>query len=262
MNLSPPEARRGIETPPVVPWRDWYAEEYHQLEELMRKPGGQEGAHLLFVGPTRSGKTVLCRYLARFRNYVVVLGTKPKDSSLDAYVAEGYYRIDHWPFTRDDLRKGREVWAGGDVRFILWPKIRRREELRAFRATYARCLDDVFVQGNWTVVADEGIWLGSRKGLDLGDHLSDMAYGAASNGVSLYLLLQRPSGVPRIIWASVAEAEIFHGGVTNDVRELASLGTYSPRDVALAIQRLRGHEFLSLPTRGRAEWSISEVEMT
>jgi hypothetical protein len=77
----------------------------------------------------------------------------------------------------------------------------------------------------------------------------------------MYLLMQRPAGLPRIIWSSVMQAELFHMGITNDIRELASLGTYEPKDVATAVRRLTGHQFLDLPIRGGADWAISEVEM-
>lgn len=257
MTLSPPEpapARDRPQAPPYVDWWDWYVTKSGELHQ---------GMHVLFNGPTQCGKTTLCRYLAALRDYVVVLGTKPKDPSLDEYVNEGYLRIDHWPTNpgewRHVLRKGEELWRPGQVRLLLWPKIRTRTELRSWRHEYLACIEGIFVDGSWTLVADEGIWLGSREGLNLGTPLSDLAYGSASNRVSLYLLAQRPAGIPRIIWSSVAAAELFHSGVTNDIRELASLGTYPPRDVARALQSLEGHQFLDLPTRGRATWAISEL---
>ena len=237
---------RDIEGPPVVPWPTWYAETAATWEQ---------GQHRLFVGPTQSGKTTLARLHARLRNFVVVFGTKPVDPSLDAYVAEGYTRVETWPPPRKALQPDRN----GDVRLILWPKIKTRAELRGHRATYAACMDHVFISGRWTIVADEGLWLSSRSGLNLGAELGDIAYGSASNKVTLLLLLQRPAGVPRVAWSSVSDACLFHLGVTADVRELASLGTVDPADAKRAVQRLRGRQFLYLPCRGGREWSVSEA---
>lgn len=238
------------DVPPVIGWGAWYAGQG-------REPG--QGRHRLFDGPTQSGKTVLARMMARQRDYVVVFGTKPVDASLDAYVAEGYTRIDHWPPTRHDFRQG--GWDGNEARFILWPKIKKRDELRAFRGVYAKCLDDIFIDGRWCIVADEGLWLSAKNGLNLGTELGDIAYGSASNEVSLFLCIQRPAGLPRITWASCADAYIFKTGVTNDLRELASLGTYDPKPVAAAIKRLGRYEFLALPCRGGQEWAVSKVEL-
>jgi hypothetical protein len=225
--------------------------------------------HALFSGPTQSGKTVLCRLVARFRNPVVVFGTKPVDPSLDAYVAEGYYRIDHWPPLPRDYREGKKRWAPGECRFILWPHIKERKQLRGFRHVFAKAIDEIFIEGKWCVVVDEGLWLAAPRGLGLANELGDLAYGTASNEVSMYLLVQRPANVPPVAWTSVSEAEIFKMGRRDDVRELASLGVYEPNQTIEVVKSLNGgtanlgnvgHQFLSLPTRGQAAWSISEVD--
>ena len=262
---TPAQSQPAPEAPPVIPWDELYQEKAAQIWDAMHPdgPDEQHGLHILFVGPTQSGKTTLAFYLTLLRDWVVVLGTKPKDPSLDRYLAAGYLRIDHWPPTKKDRRRGENDlgWRENEGRYIVWPAITRREELHAFRPLFAQVINDVFAEGNWTFVADEGLWLGSREGLKLGPELSGLAYGAASNGVSMYLLMQRPAGIPRIAWSSVMEAEIFHMGVTSDVQEMASLSPYEPLDVKRAIRRLRGYQFLSLPLRGGSEWAVSQVEM-
>ena len=234
------------DVPPVVDWGTWIT---NQVRE------SRQGQHKLFVGPTQSGKTTLARVMLRMRKYVVVLGTKPKDASLDKYVAEGYRRITQWPPRPSDIKPDRD----GNVRLILWPEINAYTDLRRHRDTYARCLADIFTEGGWALGCDEGLWVASRKGLGLDSELADIAYGAASNNVSLHLCIQRPAGLSRVTWSSVSDAYVFHLGVTNDVRELASLGTYTPADATVAIRNLRGHQFLRLPCRGGADWQISEV---
>ena len=237
-----------FEPPPTIPWAQWYA---HKAGTL------QQGQHQLFVGPTQSGKTLLCRKVARLRSFVVVFGTKVVDPSLDEYVTEGYVRIAHWPPVKRDYKDQPE----GQARFILWPRMKEREDLRRFKPLFAKCLDEIFIEGHWCVVVDEGLWLASPKGLGLGDELGQTAYGTASNKVSLYILVQRESNVGPITWTSVSDAMVFHMGRVSDVRDIASLGTYPPQDCVKVIQHLRGHAFLELPCRGGAEWSISEVEL-
>lgn len=244
--------------PPVIPYDQWYRDEYYSI---------RQNQHILFAGPTQSGKTLLCRQVARLHDYVVVFGTKPVDESLDAYVEEGYERIDHWPPTRRDIRKQQEKWGNREnrepryMRFILWPKIRKREDLFKHRETYAKAIDNIFIEGGWCVVMDEGLWLADKNALNLGPYMSQMAFGAASNKVSMFLLVQRPANVPRITWSSCAQALLFHMGITDDITELSSLGTYNRQAVKDALASLGQHEFLDLPCRGGAEWSISCVDM-
>lgn len=219
-----------------------------------------QGQHLLFAGPTQSGKSLLARRLVSDgRRYVLVMGTKKTDSTLDEYVSqEGFLRIDHWPPTRADFNKMREP---DTAKFILWPKITKVGDLHRFIPLYRKALEEVYIDENWTVVVDETLWFSDREGLNLGGLLGTMAYGSASAGLTFLFLMQRPAGVPRILWQSCTTALLFHLGVTNDVREMASLGTEDPKAVVAAIQNLRGHQFLDLPCRGGATWSVSEVQL-
>lgn len=237
-----------VDAPPVTPWATWYGRKARSWKQ---------GSHQLLVGPTQSGKTLLAHELANLRRFVVVFGTKPVDPSLDAYIADGYKRIDHWPPQRSDFRD----MPDGVAHFILWPKIAKREDLRRFRPVYAKCFDDIFIEGRWTMVIDEGLWMAARTGLDLGKQMGDVAYSTASNKVSMVLLVQRPTNVPPVTWTSCSDALIFHLGRTDDVRELASMGTYDPKIAQTAVRQLRGHQFLDLPCRGGAEWSVTQVEV-
>lgn len=223
--------------------------------------------HILFSGPTQSGKTLLCRQVSRLHDWVVVFGTKPVDPSLREYIEEGYTRIETWPPRRKEMREQYDRWgyrADGNpraLRFVLWPKIKERKELVKFKQVYIDCMDDVFINGGWCLVMDEGLWLADTHALNLGPYMSQVAYGAASNGVSMHLLVQRPSNIPRVTWSSCSQALLFHMGVTDDISEMAALGTYNRPEVKDAIGRLRGHEFLDLPVRGDGEWCVSEVDL-
>ncbi len=246
--MPSPSRLEPYETPPVVPFEEWYYEQPYQLVQ---------GMHVLIAGPTQTGKTTLCRLLVRWRNTVVVFGTKPRDKSLDAYIKDGYVRIYSWPPTRDQIRKA--TFDDGSVRLILWPKIRELDDVPKFRPVFYNALRHIFREGMWTVVIDEALWMSDRQGLNLGQQIGTFAYSMASSGVSCYFLCQRPANVPPIAWTSVAQAMLYHSGRTDDVRELASLGTYPVLDVAKIVQRLQGRRFLSLPTRAQGDWAITEV---
>ena len=237
--------------PEVEPWGVFFEKERRQ---------NKQGEHKLFIGPTQSGKTLLCRKIASLRQFVVVLGTKNKDSSLDAYVIEGYKRIEHWPPTKKEIQEATS--ASGSVRFILWPKFNSLHSLSdpKIRETFMAFFSEAYQQGKWTIVCDESLWLAARDGLRLDGVLSKMAYASASNKVSLYLCMQRPSGISRTTWSSATDAYIFHMGVTNDLRELASLGTYSPKEARDVIQGLTGKNVLKMPIRSGAPWVVSKVD--
>lgn len=229
-----------------------------------------QGMHKLFVGPTGCGKTILARMAARERRFVVVLGTKPRDSSLDGYVDEGYVRVDEWPprheLVRENGRLKRRPWkmqkdANGDIRLLLWPEIKNREDLLKVRDVFARFLDDAYNDGSWAIVVDETLWVAKRSGLGLDDRLSALAFMGRSSDITLLLCMQRPRYMDKITWSSISDAYIFHTGVIDDVRELAALGTEDRNQAAMVVQNtLRGHQFLALPCRGQNEgWMVSEV---
>jgi hypothetical protein len=237
-----------LEAPPVEPWPVFHQKFASTWEQ---------GQHCLFVGPAGSGKTVAARTLAWDRRFVVVLGTKMRDSEMDAYIKEGYVRTEIWPPERKALKPRDD----GSIRVVLWPKIKNRNDLRRFRGVFANCLDSVLVDGGWTVVADEGLWLSDRNGLGLGDHLAAIAYSGRSSGVTLMMVVQRPRGVPVNCWSNASHAFLWHVGNTDDARELASLGVTDRKAVVQAVSGLQDHDFLYLPCRAGRGWAISKVDI-
>ena len=242
-----------LEVPPLESWSEFHPQFVAKLSQ---------GQHCLFIGPTGSGKTVAAHTLANDQRFVCVLGTKPYDEEMDRFISEGYVRIEDWPAPPSAMRKAIQELPDGRtvVRLVLWPKIKTREQLRSFRPVYAKALDEMLIDKGWTIVADEGLWLCDRNGLNLGPQLSAIAYTGRSMKVTLMVLLQRPAGVPRTVWANCAHAFVWRHGVTNDTRELASLGTEDPKAVTAAVQSLRGFDFLYLPCRAGDGWAISRVD--
>lgn len=259
---------------PRVPWPDYITEQVELNRKTVtmewdpkekKKVPTKNGVHKLYVGQSDSGKTTLMRIQSRINRVNLVFGTKPKrDTSLEKYVSvEGYTRIESWPPKKKDLAPKGER---GTVKLLLWPKITEYAQLRSLAPMYRKALQDVMIEGgNWHVLIDEGLWFCSPKGLGLGQEVSEISYGGRSNGLSMSIALQRPSGIPVVAYSNCTLSYIFKIGDENDLRRIAAYGQYPTKDVIGTIRTLnagnpvKGHEFLFLPTSGGAEWKVSEV---
>lgn len=200
--------------------------------------------------------------MLRMKRAVVVIGTKPRDSSLDRYVEEGFIRIGHWPPTTKELRPRGPF---EQVKLLLWPQMKSYDELPRHYPTYRDALRQIAFEGGWTLSVDEGLYVCSRKGLNLGEEIRQIAFGGASNGVSLHIVIQRPAGLDPLIYGSCHEGYLFRMGNTNDIREIASYTGYDTIEVARAIRALnrgnpeKGHQFLYAPLVGGSSWEVSEM---
>jgi hypothetical protein len=255
--------------PPVVPWEGFInaqvAKKRSAKVSVNPKTGRKtvEGIHRLYVGRTRSGKTTLARIMSRIEKASLVFGTKPNDPSLDDYInKEGYVRIMQWPPKKADLRPRGKF---EQVKLLLWPQISAYGDLKRHRSHYQNALRDVMVEGSWHVGIDEAFQVCRKGGLDLGEEVSEIAYGGAGNGISMSLIIQRPSGVPVIVHEQSHELYEFRTGNVNDIRTLASYAGKSVRDFSDVLRSLnhgnpeKGHQFLHAPMTDGSSWEISEV---
>ena len=251
--------------PPLASWTRFATEQVQLNRQAVKRDARGKpvlnGIHRLFVGQTDSGKTTLMRILTRMKRAVVVFGTKPgTDLALEKYVTdEGYIRVESWPPPKSALRL-----RNGAVRIMLWPRISAYEQLRSHAATFRAALQQITVEGRWTVAIDEGLWVCGKDGLGLGREVSDIAYGGRSNGISLHIAMQRPANVPVIVHSQCQQSYVFTMGNTHDLRELASYSRYSTPEVADAVKALSDdaehtHRFLYLPRAGGSDWQVSEV---
>lgn len=145
------------------------------------------GQHVAIMGMNGSGKTTLEHFLLLPRKYILALDAKGYDSSLSAY---GWPRTDKWPLPHS-MRQA--VKDGDPLRVIIGNPARSEKQWASNNVLMRRVLKDVFLQGRWTVLVDEGIIIAHRKFVDAGDTLDRLFITARDRGVSLVYGVQRPS---------------------------------------------------------------------
>lgn len=160
--------------PPAIGWHDAHRRLARQWDV---------GQHLALFARTRSGKTTFAREVLDIRDWVVVLGTKPKDQELYAgFERKGYVIKDSW--SPEDL---------SDNRVIFRPPGGLTDTGRQQKA-FTAALEQIYEVGGWTVYIDEMLVLSRDLGMS---RLIDRMYTqAASNDVTMVAGSQRPRGVP------------------------------------------------------------------
>jgi hypothetical protein len=162
----------------AVPWKaftDWWGDAW------------EPGDHVAILGQTHSGKTTLEGGLLAVRNFVLVLDAKGHDSSLSAF---GYARTSAWPLPN---KYKQDIKEGYPCHVIVGRKIMTEEDFERNAALLRRVVKDVFGQGKWTLVADEGQILADTRYVGAGASLEKLLIVARDRKVSIVFAVQRPS---------------------------------------------------------------------
>ena len=149
------------------------------------------GEHWAFIVPTGGGKSTLAAGIASTRKYVLAFDTKGGDATLKKL---GWQRLTKWsptPQDREDMQDGkpfRRIVGSTDKSPA--GKLKR----------YALCkqiLQDVQLEGGWTVLATDAKILMHPKFGALWDDIEELLLLARDVGVSVMTDMQRVSGQPR-----------------------------------------------------------------
>jgi hypothetical protein len=226
---------------PVIPWRLFMGALEWQL-----------GEHVSIIGPTGTGKSHLGRQLLVRRDYVVTLGTKRRDDTLDAYMRhDGFTRVQSWPPKRpvSDLLRGVRREPGWENRVVLWPSYTgdvaaTRERMRT---EFSKCFSDVLFNGNRCVDVDEMYYLCAILGLS--DYAEEIWTQGRSSGISLLAKTQRPAWVPLFMYDQPAHLFFFADNDETNLRRVGGLGGLSSRVVRETVAGLPKHTCLYVDTR-------------
>lgn len=216
----------------------------------------RQGEHVSLVGPTGQGKSTLGLALLPRRDYVAVLATKPKDSTLDrmtkARAQPRYALVRDWD--------NRPPIIGGSQRLLVWPKFTGSADIATQADVMHRTLDAAFAEGAWCLFVDELYYLCEMLGLT--NMLRLIWQQGRSLGISLVGATQRPAWVPLELYSQATHVFLFRHNDRRDLDRLggiASAGDVDPATIRAIVAHLGKNQFLYVNTR-TGEMLRSRVE--
>lgn len=188
-----------------------------------------QGEHVTLIGPTGCGKTTLTNAILHRRKYVVFVATKPKDPVIQELVSKHGFILT-------------KKWSPRHHRQILHP-IRRRsayDDRQTSRLEIARMLDDVYVQGGWTVVLDELRYVTSTLGL--AENVELLWLQGRAMGATVIAGAQRPRHVPLAAYSQAKHIYLWRTRDQGDAKRMAEFsGEIHPRTMQTLVGNLPDH---------------------
>jgi energy-coupling factor transporter ATP-binding protein EcfA2 len=239
---SSPASRPG-DVPPFVEWADFFARwRWHA------------GEHVTVIGPTGTGKTTVMRAILpkRFEagGSVCVVGTKTRDATLKAWAHEDELtRVKSWPPTWPGWWWNRPAGDEWKQRVMLWPKLHTVEDIAAMGPTVHRAMGEMFVAGNWCVVADE-MWYWCEE-MGLAHDLKTWWSQGRSAGLTVVGSTQRPTNIPLLAYSSATHLFFFNDNDEEDLKRISGLGGLPSAKIRGMVAALPFHDVLYVNTRLR-----------
>lgn len=221
--------------PDTVPTLDW--EEFSN-EFAMGNLAWLQGEHVSLIGPTGSGKTTLAYFLLPFRQFSIVLATKPKSPSLTRFGRDHHYKVmKDWrwyPPTRVPKR-------------IIWPEMNNITDTINQSKVVGETLSNVFVEGGWCLYIDELRYVTETLGYKRWVNLYLLQ--GRELGISLVVGSQRPAWIPLEVFDQATHLFFWQDRDDRNLSRISgisSMDTYTIRETILS---LKTHEFLYINTR-------------
>lgn len=220
-------------TLPFTSWAEFRAEHFDW----------KQGEHISLIGPTGQGKTTTGIDLLNERAYVIALGTKPADETLERLITEkGFLRVKRLPLHPVELAP----------RQLFWPKTETVEDVTRHRAAFRALLAEVYAQGGWTIFPDELRYFTDGRYLGLSSLLELFYLQGRSLKASVVGGFQRPAYVPLVAYDQPTHLFLWRNSDEANMRRLREIsGGFDVREIRREILALdaMNHEVLYVNTR-------------
>ena len=225
------ELARIARQAPRIPWdiflRDWFT----------WRNEDDDGEHVSLLGNTGGGKTHLMRQILPLHPFVTIFATKPRDRSMDAFLSEGYYRIEEW----------QKLSPMDYPRRVLWPRVRSIDAFDAMRETFRTALHRIYAEGAWTVATDELLMMTSEFKLDREYRM--LYTQGRSLGISMVSATQRPRNVPLETYSQATHLFLWKQTDQYDLQRLSEIGGIDSSLLKSVVPLLGQHEVLYCCTK-------------
>jgi hypothetical protein len=240
------------DTAPELEWDDFltYAVDWRQDQ------------HLAAIGPTGQGKsTTIHGLLDAKRDYVAYLATKPKDKTLDGYIATGkYQRITEWPPKKGKFRK-RYYTAQEMPRRLVWPDATSLNAEERQKRVFKAALDDIYTSGGWCTVWDDYWYLCHILGME--KTAKKFLMNARSNDIPFVLGAQRPAGNKLVeIFDQAEHLLFFRDNDELNLKRIGGVGWLSSDLIRGHVAHLNQYQCLYVNTRNGNMYRTTAPELS
>lgn len=223
----------ALDSVPVVDWEEFITAHFHL----------RPGQHVGVIGPTGQGKTTLVVNILPMTPYTVVFGFKPQDETLQQLLKRNrvgggrYKRLDRWVNKDADLIPRR----------VLWPDMTRLGSTVANRGVFKRALEEIYLDGCWTVYLDD-LWFMAHE-MDLEHEVKIYLTMFRSLKGNLITASQRPSWIPLEVFDQSTHLFFLRDNDERNLNRISGISYVSARQVKFLVSNLDEYQALYVNTR-------------
>lgn len=210
-------------------------------DDFLARIDWRQGEHVSLIGPTGSGKTTLALALLPRRSFVIALGTKPKDRTLDKLVSSGWRKI------RAIKGLPEHVADYKTFRMVFWPPFKDDADVARQAHQIGAVMRWAFVNHNWCVYVDE-LWYLERV-LGLQRLVEMLLTQGRSVGVSVVVGTQRPAHVSLLIYDQPTHLFFWKDNDERNLKRIAGINGLASALIRVTVSSLAPHECLYVNTR-------------